>query len=535
MTVRKHAGTVTVSKTPGMDWWAEKTQVPAKVWEALGCYEEGSGVRFTFEGEDYYKVRKRPKEIAWVGTEEGEAPPLWPLPANNLPKHISIWEGESDCGTAKHLGLPHPFAATKGAKGTLPPGAFEALKERGVETVTVGGDADRSGDEFRSRYSREAIAAGLTCYVVRLDTILDPFSGINDLNAVWRACSSKKQCLELLERATQPVATRIPFRTVDEMEEIAEEEIEWLLPDLIAPGDKIMLAAPQKSLKSWLALELTRSLTCGLPFLRRVEWTPTRTAKIGFVQEEGSPSLWARRVSMLGISGNTNAHFSHRTGFRFTEPSYTDELISSARDLGLEMLILDPLQRMMPGVDSNSDSEVGIVWDEVFRIQQALPHLVVMIVHHANKTSRLEWESIRGSSRHAGEVDLGLFLERANEENTLKMWMDGRDIPQYLGTGEYFEVKYTIDRHERIFEMDATEIQVTTPRAVSNKNKEAVHEAVKQGFDTRTKLMKECDMADNTVLKHLAALVEEGKVEEHDNGIGKAKTYSAKESDETTV
>jgi len=516
-----------------MQWWGQKTGVSKKIWEEMGVVELGDRIAFSFGG-DVLKIRGRNKgDFAWRGTSESEAPPLWPPIPDVLPKHISIWEGESDAGTARAARLPLAFAATKGAKTRVPLGGFEALADRGVEEVTIGGDTDEPGQEFSSRLSRQALGAGLTVNVVRLETILDPFSGINDLNGVWRAAPTQKEFRAHLKRATQNVASRIRVYSVKEMEEMAKEEVNWLIPELIAPADKIMLAAPQKSLKSWLALELTRSLTTCQPFLRRPEWMPNSPSRVLFIQEEGSPSLWARRVDMLRIP-EASALFAHRTGFKFTESAYTDELIALCRQQQADFLILDPLQRMMPGLDANNDSEVGVVWDEVFRMQQALPNLVVMIVHHANKTERLTWESIRGSSRHGGEVDLGIFLERhPTEDSALRLWMDGRDIPQYLGTGESFEVKYHLDRDKREFEMDATEIKVSvaTPQIRGKANRERVQEAVEAGADTRTKIMHATDLSDATVRQHLEALLADDLITEVDNGVGKPKNYIRKESE----
>lgn len=506
----------------GMTWWAQKTGVDESVWDDMGCVAYQGGVAFLFAGETYFKYRMPgEKNFGWE-PKGAEAPPLWPIPEDEMPAEISIWEGESDAGTARAGGLPRAYAVTKGAKTPIPGKTFEALRKRGVEKVLIGGDTDDAGNEFARRLSSQAVAAGLTVQRCDLDRILDPFSGLNDLNGVWRNCETEDDFLELIARATHEIAIRIQFQSVQQMEEKAEEEVQWLIPDLIAPGDKILLAAPQKSLKSWTALEQVRSLTTGAPFLKRTEWTPSQPLRVGFVQEEGAASLWARRIAMLGISGNTNAFFAHRIGFSFTEPSFIDEIIATARDHELQMLIFDPLQRMIPGIDENSASEIGIVWDEVARIQQALPHLVVEIVHHARKDSTMSWDSTRGSGRHGGEVDVGFFIERhPTEERRLRMWLDGRDIPQYLGTGEAFEIKYTIDREANVFEMDANEIAIATtnPTLRGRASRETVLKAVREGHDTRTKIMHETGMSDSTVIRQLDKLVADGEVTEteHDN------------------
>lgn len=519
----------------GMTWWIGKTGVPEEVWNSIGCFAEEQGVSFTFTDNDARKIRKPPKEIVWVNTSGADAPPLWPMPAGNLPAHISIWEGESDCGTAHAAGLPYAFAVTKGSKGALPAGWAATLKERGVERITVGGDADEGGILMRNRLAREAVAAGLTVEVVRLEDVIDPFSGINDLNGLWKECETIEEFNVLIASATHRVAERLRVFTVDEMEEIAAQEINWLIPDLIAPGDKIILAAPQKSLKSWMTLDLMRAGATGQAFLMRSEWTPTRTFKSLYVQEEGAPTLWARRVHMLRLTGNPHARFAHRTGFRFTDPAYVDELIATCREEEFDLVALDPLQRMIPGIDENSSTETGIVWDEVARIQQALPNMVVMIVHHANRAGALSWTSIRGSSRHGGEVDLGIFIEKhPMEDKTLRMWLDGRDIPETLSAGEVMEVKYEINREERTFKMDGTEITVniTSPgQMIGKANRDKVYGAVMNGKTLRKEIMEDTELGEHTVREHLDKLVEEGVIEEVDNGKGKAKTYVPKTED----
>lgn len=515
----------------GMTWWIGKTGVPEEVWESLGCVSEENGVAFMFE-EGVRKIRKPPKEIVWVGTSGADAPPLWPMPADELPDHVSIWEGESDCGTAAAAGLPTPFAVTKGSKGALPTGWAEALKARGVVRLTVGGDADEGGIAMRARLAREAVAAGLTVEVVRLEEIIDPFSGLNDLNGVWKVCDTIDEFKVLIDKCTHRVAERLRIFSVNEMEEIAAKEVDWLIPDLIAPGDKVLLAAPQKSLKSWMTLDLQRAGATLRPFLMRPEWTPSRHFKSLYVQEEGAPTLWARRIHMLGITDNPWATFAHRTGFRFTDPSYVDELIATCREEEIDFVALDPLQRMIPGVDENSSSETGVVWDEVFRLQQAIPHLVVMIVHHANRAGALAWESIRGSSRHGGEVDLGMFIEKNRlEDHKLRMWLDGRDIPETLSAGEVLDVKYDIDREARTFTMDATEIaiNISAPGIVQGRaNRDKVFAAVVAGFGYRKEIMAETELSDSTIREHLIRLVEEGVVTEIDHGKGKPKEYKQK-------
>lgn len=533
----------TRTRKKGLDWWADRTGIPVETWRDLGVEVFESGVAFTFDGMEIAKVRRPPKEWAWVGS--GERPPLWPVPEDELPEEIAITEGESDCGTMRHVGY-HAFAITSGAgksrenKRYLSEAHFEGLKARGAQRVLLCGDADASGAQMMAMMADTATAVGLQVSVLRLDLVLDPFSGLNDLNGMWKEAGPKKFG-ELLKRAVQEISAATPVVTLSEILVVAEEQVDWLVPNLIAPSDKVLISGPQKSYKTWVALELMRTMLTGQPFLmRKVEWTPERLIrKAMFVQEEGSRQLWARRIRKLQLPEDAGALFWHRRGFKFTDPEKVAQLIDTCRREEVEVLFLDPMQRMIPGVDENDSSGTGVVWDEVQRLQEACPNLVVCILHHANKSERLTWESVRGSSRHAGEVDLGLFLEKHPvEDHTVRVAVDGRDIPQYLGTGESFEahVKMSTDAEEEkgsyYFVIDGTEVKANirnTGQLKGKKNRNEVLQAIREGADTRTKIMRATDLSDVTVREHLVDLMDEDLIVETDNGTGKARTYTEKE------
>lgn len=517
----------------GLDWWTEKTQVPADIWTGLGVVEFETGIAFTFEGETTMKVRKPPKEMFWV-PESAETFPLWPYPPDPMPEHILITEGESDCGTARYAELPTAFAVTKGAKTDLSTDAFLALHDRGVREVSVCADADEAGHELRSRLVRNAIEAGLTVYSIDLSSIIDPFSGITDLNGVWKASEDKAHFLELIERCTQTVQLTMPTLSYEDLLEISEQEAEWMVDGLIAPGDKVLISGPMKAYKTWIMLDLARTLVSGAPFLKRQEWKGKEARRVLIVEEEGSEAAFGRRIKKMDLTPEEGKRvtFLHRKGIRFTEPDTIAFLIDICRRQEIDVLFLDPLQRMIPGVNENDSSETGVVWDEVFRLQQLCPGLAVVILHHANKTERLSWESVRGSSRHGGEVDVGIFVEKhPTEDHAVRIAVDGRDVYAALGAGEAFSGK--VDIQEHTFAIDATEVSVVVRSASSAKEGHltAIADALKGGCETRTQIMRETGLSDVTVRKHIQTLVDNGDIEEGEKQPGKPTIYTWKEND----
>lgn len=523
----------------GMEWWVNYTGVAEKYWKGLGCVEYADGVAFTFENSDVLKIRRPPKDIQWL-PKNADTPPFWPIPEGDLPEHVWVVEGESDNGVVCACGH-YGFSVTKGAGTDLPVTWAQELARRGVKEVTICADWDKSGAEMKRELEKEVIDAGMVCNVVHLELVLDPFTGATDVRSLWFALDfDVEEMNATLARATQRVDLRYPVLTYDELEVLSVEDEDWIIPHLLAPSDKVLISGPQKSYKTWIGLDMARCLVTGQPFLKRAEWPCAEPKRILFVQEEGGKQKWARRIARMQLTKEERGRFKtlHRQGIRFTDSSTIDTVIAVCRQEEIDVLFLDPLQRMMPGVNENDSSETGIVWDEVFRIQFALPDLVVVVLHHANKTERLTWESVRGSSRHAGEVDLGIFCQKHPlEDDTVRIAYDGRDIPNYLGSGESFEAKVKIssDDEAPFFEIDATEISVTVKNvthAAGSKNRDAVIVAIDAGHKTKRAIMQETTLSESTVVRHLEDLVSEGVIVETDHGVGKAKTYTLAEEKE---
>lgn len=509
-----------ILKNGGMAWWVEKTQIPEETWNNLGCYEHGGGIEFQFTGEQVRKIRRNEKEFMWVPSK-GITPSLWPMPDDELPEHIWITEGESDCGTARYTGH-YAFAATKGAQTPLSVVEFQALASRGVQEITI--CTDRNDDIFGAHLAKAATDAFLTVNILDLNRVVDPFWSTKDLNDLWRETETEEEFAEAVERATYRIEEQTPFTTHAEAFEIAEEEREWYVNELIAPGDKVMIAGPPKAFKTWVGLDLTRCLLTGAPFLNRPEWSTPRPMRVLLVEEEGSRHAFAQRLTRM--KRDDNLFFMHKAGISFTDPGMISSLIHSCKQHKIDVVIFDPLQRMIPGINENDAAETAVIWNEVFRMQLAIPHLAVVILHHANKGEKLTQESVRGSSRHIGEVDLYILVEKF-DKTSIRIHMDGRDIFTDLGPGEALQGVVKIEDDD--FSINTQEFAVRVKQTKVDNNRADVLKAVREGFDTRTKIMRAVGLSDTSVRDYLDALVEEELVVMESQGEGKPNIYTCVE------
>lgn len=494
-------------------YYAEKTEIPEDFWEELGVYNGYGGIVFPFDDENVVKVRKSEKEFMWV-PGKGITPPLWPYPEQELPEHIYITEGESDCGTARYLGL-HAFAATKGAQTTLSPIQFQALASRGVLQVTI--VTDRGDDVFGPHMAKGATDAGLEVSIVNFDLVVNEFSGAKDLNDIYRACVEEGESpLDVLARATTKVEEKVPFRLHVDASSIAAEERTWAVNELIAPGDKVMIAGPPKAYKTWIALDLVRAMLHAQPFLSRADWAGTRPMKVLLCEEEGSLHAFAQRLARIPTG---DLLFMHKAGIAFTDESSISSLIQLCKQQQVDVVVFDPLQRMIPGINENDSAETAIIWNEIFRMQMALPDLIVVVLHHANKSESLTLGSVRGSSRHVGEVDLLILVDKF-DKGVVHIRMEGRDTQAEV-EGDLLQGKVEITDDD--FTINTLGITIATPTQGSGRDK--VLRAIEEGCDTRTKIMRHTGLGDTTVRLHLPELIKEGLIDEVANGHKKPRTY----------
>ena len=241
--------------------------------------------------------------------------------------------------------------------------------------------------------------------MIDLRRLFGPFgSDFSDANDLYRSCESVEDFRERIDAATVEVAApREETVDLDAFLTVASEEIPWLIEDLIARGEIALIAAPQKTYKTWFVIVLVRALATGGEFLQ-AGWRATGEHRILVIEEGGNEVKFAQRFRTADFKGNVSIRF--RKGSDLTSPQFTDALIAQVQEGDYDVLVLDPLQRMAPGVNENDAGEMGRLWDNIHRIARECPSLAIILLHHFNKGAQLGWQGIRGSSRTAGEVDV---------------------------------------------------------------------------------------------------------------------------------
>jgi AAA domain len=512
-----------------LDWWDEYTGVSRDEWERLGCDEDGRYVVFEFDGLDAAKIREKgTKNFQWQGLDG--SPLLWPLPEDHVPSVVVLTEGESDCGVLRHCGY-HAFAVTKGAAGLGEiVEVLRELKRRGAEEVRVVPDTD--APSFRASVVEGAALVRLACSYVDLSPYCDVTRGENDARAVFLRYG-RDVLTRILEEERIGIEQRPDSDSLEDVLGWAEEDEDWLVEPLIARGTKTLIAGPAKSLKTYFILDVVATCATGCDLLDVPRYRVPQPLRVLVVEEEGSRPMFGRRVRRVlnGIPGDLQAQprFWFRRGFNLVNDADVTRLIAQMRDDEIDLLILDPLQRITPGVDENSNSDMRRVWDAANRIIIELPHVAVIVVHHTRKGDALSPESSRGAGSMLGEYDLGIFIQKNDDftktetsyRGTLALTLDGRELPQeYTKDGGAMEVEYEFDYARDAFTMRATGdvLHVNVRRASKIPEFLAMYLQNAQEFVPTADLFTEAQRlglnvsSREAILKHLRTLHDQGRV-----------------------
>lgn len=256
------------------------------------------------------------------------------------------------------------------------------------------------------------------------------------------------------------LATRRRILNGYEFREMTQKPREYVIDNLIAKQQLVLIGASPKSRKTWLMLNIARVLM--LPGDCLFSYPDFKSLcsdrKILFVEEEGDIKELEERISLTWPDGWENrVHIAHRLGISLQDSNDVAYITNRIETEGITDLFLDPMQRLHSG-DENSAEDLGPLFKVLHGWLNRFPDLVIYIIHHFKRNASIEqyWEALRGSSRTAGEVDLGIFIEKGpiSEGEPTKLTFSGRTIRELISpTGSSI---WTLKFKDGLFTVDDT-------------------------------------------------------------------------------
>lgn len=298
--------------------------------------------------------------------------------------------------------------------GLIP--ARKAFRELGDAFVTAMAEVRTPTDRVLERARAEAEFASAVAWAIgQIDSApagIDVEEGdtpVEDLAERARAAAREAQIEAEVERLEirAEAARRLTLQANKDRPRIADGLVfdfdaiqpPTMLLDSLIPEDAIgIVGGKSGAYKSFLAVAWGCSIAAGRPWLDRTEFKVRRALKVLYVAAEGPAGVAARIRAWQAVTGISvrDKLVLYPRPISLTDPAQVEELIEVVAEHGFEFLIIDTLHRSMPGVEENSSTEFGAVFEAVAPLRDQHECGLLFVDHTGHAGERLRGTSSKG-------------------------------------------------------------------------------------------------------------------------------------------
>lgn len=238
----------------------------------------------------------------------------------------------------------------------------------------------------------------------------------------WQPSKESETLPESPEPESEPESNEPPaliFQPLTFQQLLSLPPKEWLIKDIIGPGDLGMIFGDSGTGKTFLAIDLIMSAITGLTWARHFE--VTEPLSVAYCTNEGLSGLPDRfRAAQQWYQASDEA--LERLTFYPMLPQLFDAnaalyISRFVRDYKavkgdrLDLLFIDTLDNASLGSKENDNSDASVIADAT-RIARDALGCATMLMHHAGKSGEY-----RGASAYKGDADIMIKVERKSEES----------------------------------------------------------------------------------------------------------------------
>lgn len=228
-------------------------------------------------------------------------------------------------------------------------------------------------------------------------------------------------------RREAEIADETPwFRLLTPAELDESRDVPYLIEDLIAPGDLVIIWGDAKAGKTFVTLDLLASMALGKPFIGK----PTnRPVKVVYATAEGRRGIKHRIRGLAKQHGVSTLELNDKLRICLDLPNLhtregVDAFFAECRAFGADVVVLDTFARASLGMDENAAKDMN---PALAALDPYLKEgMTVILPHHANKAGDL-----RGSTGMHGAGDLFLQVKRTNDGRRSLVFHMAKDTTEF--------------------------------------------------------------------------------------------------------
>ncbi len=291
----------------------------------------------------------------------------------------------------------------------------------------------------------------------------------------------------------------------------------WVVDSLIPKGGIGFLSGAPKDGKSLLSLDLMIHIAHGRPWLGRF---PTKISQVLYVAREDPIRRLKERIGEINASygygpiPRDRVHFLIRERFHLNDISHIAWLYEQTRTHEFDFVVLDVLNRMIPGLDENNAKDIAEMVSILEKLNRELKVTILNIDHTrkplTGKGSGRERQEpnpfdLKGSVAKYGAADFMLCLGRTSEEGRLQLYAENKDTderPRFL-----IDVSPKASGQPKFAYAGSVDKLVGGNKAMGEANRRKVLEAMSSSWEPATVIAGRAGMTARTVQRHLNTLL----------------------------
>lgn len=205
-----------------------------------------------------------------------------------------------------------------------------------------------------------------------------------------------------------------------------------LISNVLHLGSKMALGGGSKSFKTWTLVDMAISVASG------TEWWGLQCTQgvVCYINLEIQPYFFQKRFVDISFAKNVTIpkgmlHIWNLRGYATGLDVLSGSLISGLEKIKPALIIIDPIYKVMAGLDENRAGDIGTVLNEIERLAVESGAAVAFGAHFAkgNASGKESLDRISGSGVFARDPDAILTMTRHEMPNCFTIEATLRNFP----------------------------------------------------------------------------------------------------------
>lgn len=252
-----------------------------------------------------------------------------------------------------------------------------------------------------------------------------------------------------------------PFIKVRTAKELQRQEIpptQWIVRDMIAEGNTCILAAPRKTGKSFMCIDLALKVCEGKPFMKH----QTKQCSVLYCDLESTEARPQSRVNILtaGEAAPDGLLIAVKGEINSIGKGFEEQIREYHRACHVKLVIVDVFSKITPARPRGADAyEYSYqMMDKIMRLASELG-IAFILVMHCRKSSAFSgsgdpFDEIIGSTGYVSAADAMMMIQKDYKTGEYYFHSIGRDIE-----GEDLQLEYKGCRWSVVGDMETVQLQ----------------------------------------------------------------------------